>query len=85
VFDGDDETGHIELLRQGLGLLADDAIGGQSSRGYGQVKISLERLARVAVESYRDLPKLIEQRTHNLLSGAVEIFGGRLVEVERAA
>jgi CRISPR-associated protein Csm3 len=84
VFDGDDEPGHLELLRQGLGLVADDAIGGQSSRGYGQIKIALERLARVAVESYRDLTKLMEQRTHNLLD-TVETFGGRLIEVERAA
>jgi len=84
VFDGDDEPGHIELVRQGLGLLADDAIGGQSSRGYGQVKIVLQRLARVAVESYRDLAKLGEERARNLLAKA-ETFGGRLVEVDKAA
>ncbi len=84
VFDGDDEPGHIELVRQGLGLLGDDAVGGQSSRGYGQVKIVLERLARVAVESYRNLAKLSEQRTRNLLDVA-EVFGGRLVEIEKAA
>ena len=84
IFDGDDELGHVELIRQGLGLLADDAVGGQSSRGYGQVKIVLQKLARIPVESYRDLAKLSEERARNLLSTA-ETFGGRLIEIEKAA
>lgn len=84
VFDTDDEQAHIELIKQGLGLVADDAIGGQSSRGYGQVKIVLERMARVAAESYRDEAKLKEERGKNRLDKAI-VFGGRIAPAEQAA
>lgn len=84
VFDTDDEQANIELVKQGLGLVADDAIGGQSSRGYGQVQIVLERMARIDAESYRDEARLKEQRGKNLLEKAI-VFGGRLAPAEQAA
>ena len=84
LFDTDDEQAHIELVKQGFGLVADDAIGGQSSRGYGQVKIVLERIARIAVEAYRDEARLKEERGKNLLAQAI-VFGGRLAPAEQAA
>jgi CRISPR-associated protein Csm3 len=84
VFDGDDENAHLELIKQGLGLIADDAIGGQSSRGYGQVKIVLSRMARIAAESYRDAARLNEERARNMLAGEI-VFGGRIAAGEKAA
>jgi len=84
VFEGDDEQGHIQLVQQGLGLVADDALGGQSSRGYGQVRIALERLARVTTESYRDKARMNAERAHNMIEKP-RVFGGRLLPAEQAA
>jgi CRISPR-associated protein Csm3 len=84
VFETDDEQVHVELIKQGLGLVADDAIGGQSSRGYGQVRIVLERMARVAAEAYRDEARMKEERGRNLLDRPI-VFGGRIAQSEQAA
>jgi CRISPR-associated protein Csm3 len=84
VFETDDENAHVELIKQGLALVADDAIGGQSSRGYGQVKIVLERIARIPTEAYRDAARLSEERGKNLLEKAIA-FGGRIAPEEQAA
>jgi CRISPR-associated protein Csm3 len=84
VFEGDDENGHVELIKQGLALIADDAIGGQSSRGYGQVTIVLRQIARVAAESYRDPARMNEERARNMLSGEI-VFGGRIAGGDKAA
>jgi len=42
VFEGDDEALMKSTLKQGIELLEDDYLGGQGSRGYGQVKIVIE-------------------------------------------
>lgn len=46
VYDKDDELAMLALVQRGLQLVADDAIGGQGSRGYGQVEIRVTRIAR---------------------------------------
>ncbi len=46
VYDKDDEEEMLGLLQRGLQLVADDAIGGQGSRGYGQVEITLTHIVR---------------------------------------
>jgi CRISPR-associated protein Csm3 len=84
VFEGDDEEGHIQLIQQGLGLVADDAVGGQSSRGYGQVEIVLKEMMRVTAESYRDEAKMRADRGRNMLEKPV-VFGGRLSPVQQVA
>jgi len=45
VFEGDDESKFIALIEEGLRLVGYDALGGQSSRGYGRVRITLEHRA----------------------------------------
>lgn len=40
VFEGEDEQALLDTLRQGIALLHDDYLGGQGSRGYGQVEIT---------------------------------------------
>lgn len=40
VWDDDDESKQMTLLRQGLNLIENDYIGGSGSRGYGQVVFS---------------------------------------------
>lgn len=40
VFDGDDEEEQKRSLRRAIALLHDDYLGGQGSRGYGQVEIN---------------------------------------------
>jgi len=84
VFEDDNEQGHIQLVQQGLGLVADDALGGQSSRGYGQIKIELERLARIATESYRDEGRMKAERSHNMIEKPL-VFGGRLFPTAQVA
>ena len=39
VWDNDDETELIKLLKEGLTVLENDYLGGSGSRGYGQIKI----------------------------------------------
>lgn len=42
VFDTDDEDSLKATLKQAIALLQDDYLGGQGSRGYGQVKIDFD-------------------------------------------
>ena len=77
VFDGDDQEGHQRLVREGLALVADDALGGQSSRGYGQVEIALTHLAAISAEAYGVRETLDAARIQNTLTAPV-IFGGRV-------
>lgn len=44
---------YMEYLREGLRLLEDDYLGGQGSRGYGQVKVELESITERTAEDYR--------------------------------
>ena len=41
IFEGEDEQGLKDTLQQAIQLLQDDYLGGHGSRGYGQVKITL--------------------------------------------
>jgi len=43
VFKDDDEPKFVKLVQEALRLIAYDALGGQSSRGYGRVAVRLER------------------------------------------
>ena len=43
IFEGEDEAALKKTLMQAIRLLEDDYLGGHGSRGYGQVKIELDR------------------------------------------
>lgn len=43
----------VSLLRQGLMLVEDDYLGGQGTRGYGQVKFHLQSVKEKTAEAYR--------------------------------
>jgi len=43
IFEGEDESGLKDTLKQAISLLQDDYLGGHGSRGYGQVEISLDK------------------------------------------
>lgn len=43
VFEGEDETALKATINQAIKLLEDDYLGGHGSRGYGQVKIELDK------------------------------------------
>lgn len=42
VFEGEDEKGLKNTLKQAINLLHDDYLGGHGSRGYGQIEIKLD-------------------------------------------
>jgi len=42
VFEGEDEKGLKDTLKQAIRLLEDDYLGGHGSRGYGQVKLEFD-------------------------------------------
>jgi CRISPR-associated protein Csm3 len=42
IFEGENEKELVNLVLQGLRLLQDDYLGGNGSRGYGEIKINLE-------------------------------------------
>ena len=43
----------IDLMRQGLTLLEDDYLGGQGTRGYGQVKFVIDSVTERTADNYR--------------------------------
>lgn len=43
----------IDLIRQGLTLIEDDYLGGQGTRGYGQVKFYIESVTERTADDYR--------------------------------
>jgi len=51
---------------------------------YGQVEIVLERMARVAAESYRDEARMSTERARNLIEKPL-VFGGRLSPTQQVA
>jgi CRISPR-associated protein Csm3 len=53
LFDGDAEEKFVELIEEGLRLVAYDALGGQSSRGYGRVRIQLDRRVELATAAFQ--------------------------------
>lgn len=42
IYDGDDESGILNKIFEGLRLVQDDYLGGSGTRGYGQVKFRIE-------------------------------------------
>jgi CRISPR-associated protein Csm3 len=42
IFEGENEKELVDLVLQGLRLLQDDYLGGNGSRGYGEIKVNLE-------------------------------------------
>ena len=83
VFEGDSEDEYLKLIKQGLALVADDALGGQSSRGYGKVLITLREQVKVAADDYRDPDKLAAASQENQLEKPL-VFGSPIVEVAAA-
>lgn len=75
VYSGDETERHLALLKRGLALVPMTR-SADSSRGYGQVQIRLQRLVRVKAEDYRN-DQVSCARAKNELSGD-EVFGGRL-------
>jgi CRISPR-associated protein Csm3 len=55
VFENDNEQEILNLVIKGLKLLQDDYIGGQGSRGYGQVKISIEKIENSEIQIPEEL------------------------------
>jgi CRISPR-associated protein Csm3 len=57
IYTLDEENGRsdtfVDLLRQGLTLVEDDYLGGQGTRGYGQVKFVIESVTERTAENYR--------------------------------
>jgi CRISPR-associated protein Csm3 len=43
IFEGENESNLKATLKQAINLLHDDYLGGHGSRGYGQVKIELDK------------------------------------------
>jgi CRISPR-associated protein Csm3 len=56
IFEGENETELKTTLKQAIRLLEDDYLGGHGSRGYGQVKIELDKPdgESKSVESYKE-------------------------------
>ncbi|MBO5086432.1 MAG: type III-A CRISPR-associated RAMP protein Csm3 [Paludibacteraceae bacterium] len=52
IFEGENEDGLKETFQQAINLLHDDYLGGQGSRGYGQVKIEWSSIEEKKVEDY---------------------------------
>ncbi|MDY0389766.1 MAG: type III-A CRISPR-associated RAMP protein Csm3 [Desulfobulbus oligotrophicus] len=44
----------VKLLREGLQLIEDDSLGGQGSRGYGQVRFVIDSVSKRTAEDYRN-------------------------------
>jgi CRISPR-associated protein Csm3 len=53
LFGGDTEDKFVELIEEGLRLVAYDALGGQSSRGYGRVRIRLDRRVELDATAFQ--------------------------------
>ncbi|MGC8657150.1 MAG: type III-A CRISPR-associated RAMP protein Csm3 [Thermoplasmata archaeon] len=60
IYEGDDENSLISLLNMGVHLLEDSYLGGQGTRGYGKVKMTLintyERDAKWYEEQFKSNP-----------------------------
>jgi len=65
VFDGDDEGGFCNLIKEGLKLIEADSLGGNGSRGYGKVKFVIEKISSVVGEEpkkdWEDLEKQFKE------------------------
>jgi CRISPR-associated protein Csm3 len=57
VYEGDDENGFINLLKEGTELLKDSYLGGQGTRGYGKIEIKWLGKEERELEYYEKLIK----------------------------
>lgn len=65
IFEGESEKELVNLVYQGLRLLQDDYLGGNGSRGYGEIKVNLETVvARDAAYYLGTKPEENLQTTH---------------------
>jgi CRISPR-associated protein Csm3 len=84
IYEGDNVEELQKLIEEGLGLVADDTIGGQGSRGYGQVEIRLQHRCRIQAADYADATQLAAARGRNELVSEV-VLGGRLIGANAVA
>jgi CRISPR-associated protein Csm3 len=68
LFDGDAEEKFVELIEEGLRLVAYDALGGQSSRGYGRVRIQLDRRVELATADFQSEAALNAALQNNVMN-----------------
>ena len=57
IYNLDDEkrtNTFVDLIRQGLTLVEDDYLGGQGTRGYGQVQFVIDSVTERTAEDYRN-------------------------------
>jgi CRISPR-associated protein Csm3 len=57
IFDSDNEKELIETTNRAIKLLEDDYLGGSGSRGYGQIKIDIEKTEHRTEEHYKNAAK----------------------------
>ncbi|OPY90898.1 MAG: RAMP superfamily protein [Syntrophus sp. PtaU1.Bin208] len=62
---------YLNLVREGLFLIEDDYLGGQGTRGYGQIKFIIENIEEKSAEDYR---KGLRERTPSLYSDLFSCF-----------
>jgi CRISPR-associated protein Csm3 len=58
IFDTDDESELIEATKRSIKLLEDDYIGGSGSRGYGQIKIKIDKTEERTKDFYINEAKI---------------------------
>jgi CRISPR-associated protein Csm3 len=59
IFDSDKEKELIETTMRAIKLLEDDYLGGSGSRGYGQIKIDIEKTEHHTEEYYKNAAKKV--------------------------
>jgi len=67
VFRDDQQDTFVRLIEEGLRLVAYDALGGQSSRGYGRVRIELSARHELKVDDFSSDDKLRAALGKNLM------------------
>jgi len=65
LFEQDPEEKFVELILEGLRLVAYDALGGQSSRGYGRVRLEINHRLELKAECFRSEEALKEGLRQN--------------------
>lgn len=84
IFEDDNEQAFRDLVMEGLRLTAHDAVGGQGSRGYGQVRIGVDRITSIPIDCYRDETALRQAQDKNELTQSL-VYGDRLSAPAAAA
>ncbi|MCL5044966.1 MAG: type III-A CRISPR-associated RAMP protein Csm3 [Deltaproteobacteria bacterium] len=81
--DQDKEPRFPDLVLEGLKLVAFDALGGQSSRGYGRVQITVERKIELKTDSFKSNDSLVQALSENKLQSP--LVYGPLEQAEKTA